>query len=100
MQEKSMVDLYDEVNKRYSADCNECVMNLTNFGVSVSNVGSVIQLVLKMVGKEANRLPAASTANGIHDGKLALAQKQIQYAIMTDKSLCPDMLSHRSAYFQ
>ena len=45
--------------------------------VSTSRVVPVIEAVLKLCGKTANRLPSTSTINNFNINKLILSQKQI-----------------------
>ena len=89
------VDLYDESAKKFTNETVECVMNLTSLGVAARNAGAVIKEVLRVVNKEANRLPARTTVDEMNDSKLAVAQKQLktiassetsQLCLMTDET--------------
>lgn len=71
------VQIFDNDTGKYTPALTQCVMELTNCNVSSHNVPKVIESVLKMIGKRANRLPVRSTVENISRCKLVVAQKQI-----------------------
>ena len=86
--------LYDSQEGAYNADCQKCVYDLLDLGVSASKVGPVIDRVLKLAGKPCDRVPSKSTVLTMNIQRLHLAQEHIgevlaekeHLALMTDET--------------
>ena len=71
------ITLYDKLSKYYSTEAQECVMNLTDVGVSSRSVGKVIEEVSKLCGKTVDRVPSRHTVDRINTQKVAVVQTQL-----------------------
>ena len=72
-----IIECYDEDNNKYTTDLRNCVHSLLSHHVATTRVSSVIEAVLKMVGKKANRLPSTTTVNNMNVERGILAQQQV-----------------------
>lgn len=69
-----VVTFYDG---RYTSEMQQCVYSLLSSHVACSQVGDVINAVLKLVGKTASHTPCKSTVINMNTQRLILAQKQL-----------------------
>lgn len=58
LQDNIETELLDPQSNTYNVSTRQCIMNLTSYNVSSQNVGSVIEEVLKLVGKKPNSVPS------------------------------------------
>ena len=75
IEDKPLVNLFDEVSNMYTPELVNCVMNLLDLVVPNGKVGRVINEVLKVGGKVPNVVPSSSTVSRMIDAKLAAAHK-------------------------
>ena len=85
LEDKSLVNTFDEVSNRYTPELVNCVMNLNDLKVPNEKVGKVINEVLKLGGKVPNAVPSSSTVSRMIDAKLAAAHKHIS-KVLPEKS--------------
>lgn len=86
LEDTTDVQLYDEVETKYSDEFFQCVMNLTDLKVPSEEVGAVMKEVRKLCGKTPN-VPSASTVNRVVDSKLSVTQKQINAVLPNKKKI-------------
>ena len=86
---------FDEEKRTYSDRCKLVVFDLLDKGVTAAHVSEVMESVLHLVDKEANRLPSRSTVVRLNLERLALAQKQLGavFAEKEDTTLMTDETS-------
>lgn len=72
-----IIETYDEERKTYSDKCKLCIYDLLDNGVTARKIPAVVDSVLSLVDKRANRMPARSTIVEMNLERLALAQKQL-----------------------
>ena len=75
--EKEEVSKYDADRNAFTPETQRCVYELLKNHAVAKNVGNVINAVLSLVKKHANRLPRISTVHNMNLLKLVLARKQI-----------------------
>jgi hypothetical protein len=71
------VFLYNEDKNEYISELHACVYTLLNNHVATEHVSCVIESVLKLVDKKANKLPSKSTIKNWALERSFLARKQI-----------------------
>jgi hypothetical protein len=69
--------LFDEDKNCYISQLHACVYSLLDYQVSCENVSNVIESVLKLCNKTANRLPSVSTVNNWSIERGLIARRQI-----------------------
>ena len=82
--QEEAVKLFDDDTHMYTKDLQICVYSLLENHVSAKNVGPVINNVLSLVNKKANKLPSVSTIHKMNLQRLVLSQKQIA-EVVTEK---------------
>lgn len=87
IEDNKIVSTFDKHARKYTSEVQKCVYTLLDNNVSASNVGTVINACLKLVGREAEKTPAKITVLEMNLQRLALAQMQISDKI-SDKDLC------------
>ena len=80
------VSVFDEHRNVYSLELRNCVYSLLQNNVSASEVGPVIDTVLKIVDMKVNKLPSRSTVLNMNIQRLALAQKQLSDEFSTKQN--------------
>jgi len=79
--ENNIINIYDEVEKKYTFELRECIYKLLKHNVSSRQIAPVIESVLTMVNKVPNRLPARSTILDMNIERLLLSQTQLAHDI-------------------
>ncbi|MES9902781.1 MAG: hypothetical protein ABW168_08870, partial [Sedimenticola sp.] len=72
-----MVNIFDDVTKKYELPVHLCVYSLLDNHVSSEHVGPVIESVLKLVNKKPNKLPCASTVDSWSVERGILSKKHL-----------------------
>ncbi|WAQ97798.1 hypothetical protein MAR_022171 [Mya arenaria] len=85
IEDNKLVSTFDKHARKYTSEVQKCVYTLLDNNVSASNVGTVINACLKLVGREAEKTPAKSTVLEMNLQILALAQMQLSDKI-SDKA--------------
>lgn len=80
--------IFDEDSGSYTPKVRECIMKLTSLNVATKNIPSVIESVLKLGNKVANKLPSRQTVDNIVCEKVAIGQKHIGVKLGQQKNLC------------
>ena len=82
-------------NGVYTPSFQKCVYNLLECNVSSTQVSRVLETVLNLVGKRANKLPSRSTINNMNIQRLALSQTQIatDFSLKQNTTLLTDETS-------
>jgi len=75
--EAGKLSLFDKDKGTYTPRLQKCVYQLLEHHVSATQMSDVIQSVLSLAGKQADRLPSASTVLNMNIQRLAIAQKQL-----------------------
>ena len=101
IQDNEDFDLFDESSKRYSAELKQCVFELLTNNVSCGKVASVIESVLRLAGRRANKLPGRTSIMEMNIQRLVLAQKQLAevFAKQEDTTLITDETSKFGAAY-
>lgn len=76
--------LFDHDKNAYVKNLQVCVYNLLEHHVSSKHVGPVIDAVLSLVNKKADRLPCVSTIHNMNLQRLALSYKHVS-EVLVDK---------------
>ena len=94
-EENRTVMTYDEDDHCYTDGCKMVVFDLLDKGVTAGHVSEVMEAVLKLVDKKANKLPSRWTVARLNLERLSLAQKQlgIVFASKKDTTLMTDETS-------
>ena len=66
--------LYDDDRRSFSPSCMEVIMDLDTLNVSNHKMGDVIASILRLAGKEPNRIPSRQTVDQIIRAKSYVAQ--------------------------
>lgn len=69
--------IFDEDFGSYTPKVKECIMKLTSLNVANKNIPSVIESVLKLGNKEANKLPPSQKVDNIVCKKVANGQSTL-----------------------
>ncbi|KAH3791594.1 hypothetical protein DPMN_145082 [Dreissena polymorpha] len=77
LNESQSVSFYDSIEGKYSYELRQCIYTLLSLNVSAQNVEHVIKCVLKIVGKQCEKLPARSTVLNMNVERLILSQMQL-----------------------
>ena len=90
--ESESVIIFNDDSRVYKSELQECVYTLLSHNVTTSHVSPVIETVLKLVNKKANKLPSTSTVNNMNIQRLMLAQKQLgeEYAVKKNTTILSD----------
>lgn len=80
--------LFDEDSGSYTPKVRECIMKLTSLNVATKNIPPVIETVLGLANKVANKLPSRQTVDNIVCEKVAIGQKHIGMKLGQKKNLC------------
>ncbi|XP_062611759.1 uncharacterized protein LOC134273583 [Saccostrea cucullata] len=80
--------MFDEDSGSYTPKVRECIMKLTSLNVATRNIPPVIETVLGLANKAANKLPSRQTVDNIVCEKVAIGQKQIGMKLGQKKNLC------------
>ncbi|CAG2254240.1 unnamed protein product [Mytilus edulis] len=78
LEDNEQLELYDNLENRYTTSAVECVMNLLNFNIAASKIGRFIETVCSLCKRIPNQVPACSTVNRINDMRISVASKQMQ----------------------
>ena len=79
--------LFDDDSNSFTPQVRECVMKLTFLNVATKHVSSVMETVLKLANKTADRLPSRQTVDNIVFEKVLVGQKHIGYKFGKKKYL-------------
>lgn len=77
LKNKETMHLFDPDKNCYISELHACVYDLLDCHVSCENVSNVIQCVLKLCNKTANKLPSVSTINNWSIERALITRKQI-----------------------
>lgn len=75
--EKEEVQCFDHDKRVYLPSIQACVYKLLENHVSARQVSNVIETVLSVIGKKADRLPSASTVHNMNLQRLSISQQQL-----------------------
>ena len=79
--------IYEKDKNAFTPETQRCVYELLENHVAAKNVGNVINCVLSLVNKHANRLPSTSTVHNMNLQRLVLAHKQISEVVVEKENL-------------
>lgn len=71
------VAIYDEDARQYTPELQRCAQKLLTENVGTNHVGNGIAEVLKLAGKQPNKLPSQGTVRNINLQHLVIAQTKI-----------------------
>ena len=78
--------LYDDDRRSFSPSCMEVIMDLDTLNVSNHKMGDVIASILRLAGKEPNRIPSRQTVDQIIRAKSYVAQRHVASVLPKEKA--------------
>ena len=101
IKDNEQLELYDNLENRYTNDTIECVMNLLNFNIAAANIGHVIEIVCSLCKRVPNQTPSYATGKRINDMRIPIASKQMKdIAKKYDLTLYSDGTSKHGRSFE
>lgn len=93
MKDSDTASFYNKEENKFCYKLRECIYSLLAMNISATNISSVIQCVLNVVGKTCEKVPARSTILNINIERFVLSQKQFS-EVIPDKSNPLDISGH------